>query len=104
MLTGQAKEDLLKKYLKENFNIPELFKVGFFTKEMKNNPYLQAKRICDFFGFESVYEYGAFQYNCHITYGNPDDQTGIESIRPLSVNKKGTLISEPFVTVVESQY
>jgi len=53
---------------------------------MKGDYEAQAKRVCDFFGFKTVYEYGAEEIRCHISYGGK---------RPPD---------EPFITVIPSIY
>jgi hypothetical protein len=85
---------LLKKFIGEQFPIKELFKVGFFTKEMKGDYSAMAKRICNWFGYETVYEYGAKEIRCHIS------PTNIEH----HVDVNGVLQSEPFITVIPSIY
>lgn len=67
------KNNLLKKFMQEFFDFNELLEVGFFTKEMKNNYELQAKRVCEFFGFKTVYEYGSIKVRCHISEANTKD-------------------------------
>lgn len=54
---------------------------------MKGDYKAQAKRVCDFFGYKTVYEYGAKEFRVHISYA--------DGKRP-----KG----EPFVTVIPSIY
>ncbi len=104
-LSDKQKHDLLKKFMKEHFSFTPLRKVGFFTKEMKNDYEAQAKKICEFFGLESVYEYGSEDIRCHINYANPDDKIGLDSsFRPLHVNEKGQLKCAPFVEVFPSIY
>jgi len=81
------KDKVLERFMKEFFHYPTLLKAGFFTKEMKGDYEAQAKRVCEFFGYETVYEYGAHEVRCHISYGydkRPDN--------------------EPFVTVIPSIY
>lgn len=56
--TEAEKEEILKRFMKEFFHFPSLCKVGFFKKEMKHDYKAQAERVCKFFGFKSVYEYG----------------------------------------------
>lgn len=84
--TEKEKDEVLKNFMKENFHFPSLLKLGFFTKEMKNDYKAQAERICHFFGYKTVYEYGAKEIRCHITYAGE---------RPPN---------EPFVTVIPSLY
>lgn len=87
---------LLKKFMKEHFHFPSLRKVGIFTKEMRFDYTAQAKRICELFGYESVYEYGSKEIKCHISYSQHE--------RPTWINKDGQLKTEPFVTVIKSIY
>ena len=87
LAAGGSDPELLKRFIKEFFHFPSLLKAGFFTKEMKNDYYAQAERICHFFGYESVFEYGAEEITCHITYA--------EGKRPKD---------EGFITVIPSIY
>ena len=73
--------------MQEFFPFSPLRKAGFFTKEMKGDYDAQANRVCTFFGFETVYEYGAEEITAHLSYA--------ENKRP---------IDEPFVTVIPSIY
>lgn len=81
------KHGVLERFMKEFFPFREFLKIGFFTKEMKGDYKAQAKRVCDFFGYKTVYEYGSQEMRAHISYA--------DGKRP-----KG----EPFVTVVPSIY
>jgi len=94
-LTEKQKADLLKKFMIENFDYSGLRKAGVFTKEMRGDYQAQAKRICEMFGYKSVYEYGAKEIRCHLSYAGQ---------RPLSVDESGNLKEEPFVTVIPSIY
>lgn len=83
---------VLKYYMKSNFDFSTLKQVGFFPKEMKFNDYEgQAKRVCEYFGLESIYDYGKHEIRCHISYAGD---------RPIEVDEKGELKIEPFVTVI----
>jgi len=86
----------LENFMKEFFPFSEFKKIGLFTKEMKNDYVAQAERVCNFFGYKTVYEYGAKEIRCHLTYA--------KGKRPLIVNSDGELKEEPFVTVIESIY
>ena len=84
---------VLQRFMKEFFPFAPLRKVGFFTKEMRGDYEAQAKRVCQHFGYKTVYEYGAKEIRCHLS------ETG----------KKGYLQepgerTEPFVTVIPSIY
>jgi hypothetical protein len=86
--TGIPEADkVLKNFMREFFPYPELKKAGFFTAEMKGDYKAQAKRVCDFFGFKTVYEYGKDEIRCHISYPKGE--------RPEN---------EPFVTTIKSIY
>ena len=89
------KKELTKKFMIEMFPIKELFKIGFFKKEIKGDYEAMAKRVCEFFGYESVFEYGSKNIRCHITYAGD---------RPKYVNPQGELIEEPFITEIKSIY
>ena len=84
---GGKDEKLLKSFIKEFFPFSILVKAGFFTKEMKNDYYAQAKRVCNRLGYKSVFEYGAKEISCHLSYGG---------------NKRPK--DEGFITVIPSIY
>lgn len=80
------KEDqLLKDFMREFFPFNDLVKAGFFTKEMRGDYKTQAERVCKFFGYKTVYEYGAKEVSCHLTIA-------------------GDRKNEPFVTTLNSIY
>lgn len=56
--TDKEKDEVLKNFMKEFFHFPSLCKVGFFTPDMRNDYKAQAERVCQRFGFKTVYEYG----------------------------------------------
>lgn len=63
------KDRLLKKFLKDHFDFRELKKVGFFDKSIKHTDYQkQADRICEFFGYESIYQYKFETTYAHLSY------------------------------------
>ena len=68
MKNDDSKEAVLKRFMQEFFPFSEMKKIGFFTKEMKGNYQKQADRVCQFFGFKTVYEYGKDETQCHISY------------------------------------
>lgn len=86
-LIGYGGKDpgVLKRFMKEFFPFSPLVKAGFFKPEMKNDYYAQAKRICKFFHYETVFEYGAKEISCHISFANPKPD-------------------DPFITVIPSIY
>ena len=72
--------------MEEFFDFATLKKAGFYGKEIKKRDYkAQAERVCKFFGYKTVYEYGAKEIHAHVT---SDDR----------------LPHEPFVTVIPSIY
>lgn len=80
---GGSDPELLKRFIKEFFDFTSLRKAGFFTKEMRNDYYAQAERICIFFGFDNVFEYGKDETRCHISYvegKRPKDESFITTI------------------------
>ena len=83
-LVQEAK--LLKSFMEEFFPFEELQKVGFFTKEMKGDYDSQSKRVCEYFGYKTVYEHGAEEVKAHLSYS------------------KDRIKDEPFVTVIPSIY
>jgi hypothetical protein len=68
LVAGGSDAGVLKRFMVEFFPFTELRKAGFFTKEMKVDYYAQAKRVCDLFGYKSVFEYGAKEIRCHLSY------------------------------------
>ena len=82
---GGKDAGVLKRFMQEFIPFNELKKVGFFTKEMRNDYYAQAKRICDFFGYKSVFEYGAQEVTCHLSLNNPQKE-------------------DPFITTISNIY
>lgn len=76
---------VLKRFMQEFFPFNEFVKIGFFTKEMKGDWQAQADRVCHYYGFKTVYEYGAREIICHISQVEPKD-------------------GEPFITVIPSIY
>jgi hypothetical protein len=92
------KEQLLKDFLEEFFDFDGLREVGFYDESIKRNDYQrQADRICRFFGYETVYEYGAKELRCHISFGDPDCPSGMSTGK----RPKGY---EDFVTVIGGIY
>ena len=90
------KEKLLKAFMQEHFPYSEFKKVGLFPKEIKGNYQAQAERVCMFFGYKTVYEFGAKEIRCHISYAQNE--------RPLFVDENGRLKIEPFITVIPNIY
>lgn len=87
-----SKEETLKNFMEEMFDINSMIEVGFFKQGESYEDH--AKRVCQFFGFKTVYEYGAIEARGHITFGGPDPAG-------LSLgDRKG----EPFVTEFSNIY
>jgi hypothetical protein len=83
-------DKLLKNFLEEHFDFDELKKAGVYPKEIKRKDiHAQAARICQLFGYITVYEYGAKKIRAHISY--------LDGHRPMHVNESGELKSAPFV-------
>ena len=82
---GGKDTGVLKRFMKEFFPFGPLKKAGFFTAEMKNDYYAQAKRVCVFFRYKTVFEYGSSEIRCHISIANPSPE-------------------DPFITVIPSIY
>lgn len=68
LVAGGSDAGVLKRFMIDFFPFTELCEAVFFTKEMKGDYYAQAKRVCDFFGYKSVFEYGAEEIRCHLSY------------------------------------
>lgn len=67
--TEKEKEEVLKRFMKEHFHFHTLCKVGFFTKEMRKDYKKQADRVCQSFGFKTVFEYGSVTTEgIHLSY------------------------------------
>jgi hypothetical protein len=88
-------DKVLERFMREFFPFGEFKKIGFFTKEMKGNFPAQAKRVCDFFGYQTIYEYGAKKISCHISW----DQGHWMSVSP-----QGILEEKPFITEIPGIY
>lgn len=69
LVAGGKDAGVLKRFIKEVFpTFAQCVKFGLFKPEMKNNYYAQALRICQFFGYKSVFEYGSEETICHLSY------------------------------------
>ncbi|MFD2597337.1 hypothetical protein ACFSQ3_00115 [Sphingobacterium corticis] len=80
---------ILKEFLDDHFDFYTLRKVGFFKGLKKSDIHQQAERICKFFGYETLYEYGAKAIYAHISYA--------DGHRPTFVKENGQLEQTPFV-------
>ena len=72
-MTEKEKDTTLKNFIRTNFPFSKLVKAGFFTKEMKGDYKAQAERVCQFFGYKTVYEYGVNELVLHISQNPPTD-------------------------------
>lgn len=88
-LDAKEMDGVLERFMQEHFPFNEFKKIGVFGKEMKGDYPAQAKRICEIFGYETVYEYGAEELCCHISYSNSYLKENPE---------------QPFVIVISSIY
>jgi truncated hemoglobin YjbI len=80
-------DGVLERFMKEFFPYSELKKIGLFTKEMRKDYKAQAKRVCDWLGYDSIYEYGAEEIRMHVSYPRVGEQK-----------------DDPFITVIPSIY
>ena len=74
-----TKEELLKAFIDEFFDLETLIEIGFLKKEMASDYPAIAEKICTFFGFESIYEYGKDFSRAHLSFGS-DHPMGKPSI------------------------
>ena len=89
-MTKLSEDDqLLKDFLNEHIDFYGLRKLGFFKGLKKSDIHQQAERICKFFGYKTVYEYGAKTIHAHISYA--------DGHRPSWVNEQGEYEQAPFV-------
>jgi hypothetical protein len=81
----KEKSGILQRFMIEHFPFTPLRKSGFFTPNMKGDYEAQAARVCQFFGYKTVFEYGDNEVSCHLSKVNPDPE-------------------EPFITTVPNIY
>ena len=86
---------ILKDFINDNFDINTLIKVGFLKKKWGKDYLSIADRICTFFGYKEIYEYGSKEIRGHLSY---------DGDRPKHVNENGELKEEPLITVIQSKY
>lgn len=101
-MTQAEKDNTLKNFMLEQFDFDGLKEIGLFKGIKRNDYKSQAKKVCEFFGFKSVYEYGAIEVRAHLSYG--DEHSGLGNDRPLHVDENGKLKEEPFITDIKSIY
>lgn len=81
-LTEEEKKRTLKNFMREFFPYTLFREAGFFTKEMKGDHKAQAEKVCKFFGYETVYEYGAKEVSAHLTYANKKNPLKSDNTKP----------------------
>ena len=86
-LTQEEKDRTLKNFMEEWFYFDGLVSIGFFQEEMRGDYKAQADKLCNFFGYESIFEYNTKQISVHLS---------IDGERP-----KGY---ESFTTTIEPWY
>lgn len=70
----------LKTFLEDEIDFYGLKKIGFWCSGTRKTDYeKQAAKICHFFGFKSVYEYGVLTCSGIVCMGNKTDVCGMES-------------------------
>lgn len=70
-----SKEETLKNFMLEMFDFDGLKKFGVYGKEIKRKDYqAQADRICKYFGYQTVFEYGSKEVRCHLSVQNPQPE------------------------------
>jgi hypothetical protein len=74
---------VLKRFMKEFFTFAQFVKIGLFTKEMKDDYEAQSQKVCKFFGYKTVYEYGAKDFRCHLSFASkrPQDEPFVTEIK-----------------------
>jgi len=88
-VTSQAE----KNFIEEHFSIKDLVKAGILSKEIRKDYNSISKRFCEFLGLKSICEYGAVEVRCHLTLPTRT-----------SIDNKGELKVEPFITEIKSIY
>lgn len=82
-----SNDEVLKRFMKEFFPFSDFRKAGIFTKEMKGDHLAQSERIRKLLGYKTIYEYGAKEIRCHLSFSGE---------RPESYKE--------FVTIIPSIY
>lgn len=60
----------LKMFIEQNFDVPSLKQMGLLDKSIRKNDYDKiAARICQFFGYKSIYEHGRTTIKCLLSTG-----------------------------------
>lgn len=75
----KAARQKLRQFIEDHFDFQTLKKVGFFEKGIRKTDYEKiAERVCRFFGYKSIYEYGKIRCSGILNMGNEDDICGME--------------------------
>lgn len=75
----EAARQKLKEFIEDHFDFQTLKKVGFFEKGIRKTDYEKiAARVCLFFGYKSIYEYGKIRFSGILSMGNEEDICGME--------------------------
>lgn len=81
-----SKDGVLRRFMQEFFPFSQFKKIGLFTPEMKGDYDSQAAAVCGFFGYKTVFEYGAHSYRVHITYAEgkrPKDEPFVKEVKSI---------------------
>lgn len=70
----------LKAFIDKHFDLELFQELGWIAHNKKRIPYVaMSKKICRFFGFETVYDYGRFKHEgAWICLGGEDDASGMK--------------------------
>ena len=88
-------KDTLKNFMLEQFDYDGLKECGLFEGIKRHEYQKQADRICKYFGFKTIFEYGSIEISAHLSFVGD---------RPLHINESGELKEEPFLTIIPSIY
>jgi len=76
-------EETLKNFMLEMFDFDSLKKAGIYSKEIKRKDYqAQADIVCHYFGYKTVFEYGAKEVRCHLSVSNPEPKDNFVTVFP----------------------
>lgn len=81
-------DEVLHNFIDEFFDIDTMIKIGFFKEKMRNDYPAMADRICTFFGYKTVFEYGHVDepFNIHMSWVSkhrPKDEPFVRTIRSI---------------------
>lgn len=98
--TPPTESQRLQAFLDEHFDFDGLRQVGFWPKGMRRKDYEgQAKRICEYFGYSSVYEYASVEITT-IANGAAAVVEGVGYVTPAGEYKPAT---QGLVTLMQDQ-